>query len=94
MDTELVTKLAGLARLELEQSEIEKMSHNIGAILDYVDQVKNAVSEINDLELESADIRNVFRADTDLNDSGLHTENILNSAPEIQDNQIKVKKIL
>jgi aspartyl-tRNA(Asn)/glutamyl-tRNA(Gln) amidotransferase subunit C len=94
MDKELITKLASLSRLDLDEQETEKMSNDIGAILNYVDQVKNAVSEIGDLELESADIRNVTREDIDLNDAGFYTENILNAAPETQDKQIKVKKIL
>ncbi len=94
MDTELVKKLAGLSRLELDENETQKMATDIGAILQYVDQVKNAVSEIGDLNVENADTRNVTREDVDLNDSGKNTEKILASAPDHENGQIKVKKIL
>ena len=94
MDTDLVKKLAGLSRLELDEEETQKMAHDIGSILEYVDQVKNAVSDAGDLQIESTDIRNVFREDADFGDSGKNTEKILASAPAHENNQIKVKKIL
>lgn len=86
--------MANLARIDLGQDETEKMASEMGAILGYVDVIKNAVSEIGDLHLENAEVRNVARDDKETHESGFYTEEIIKSAPDFLDNQIKVKKIL
>ncbi len=109
MNEEAVKKLAELSRLEITDSEIKEYTGEFSDILSYVDLIKEAVSdkgshndpvnssdssEDNDLILESASNRNVLREDEEPAGSGLNTEKILESAPNIADNYLKVKKIL
>ena len=40
-----ISKLAKLARVELSETEKEKLAIDVGNILAYVDQIKNAVAK-------------------------------------------------
>ncbi|MFA6536175.1 MAG: Asp-tRNA(Asn)/Glu-tRNA(Gln) amidotransferase subunit GatC [Candidatus Paceibacterota bacterium] len=92
MDEAGIEKLAKLARLKLSTEEKKKFAKEIGAILEYVGQIKEAGAET--AERKIPDLRNVMRADDASHESGIHTEDLLNSAPEREGQYIKVKKIL
>jgi len=92
MDEEGVEKLAKLARLKLSAEEKTKFAKEIGAILEYVGQIKEAGVE--EGESKIPELRNVMRADENPHESGIHTEDLLNSAPERDGQYLKVKKIL
>ena len=95
MDREKVLKLATLARIKLSDTEVENLSHEFEAILNYVGEVKK-ISITNNLQptTDSFPVRNVMREDSEPHESGLYTEKILNEAPARQGNYFKVKKIL
>ena len=92
---EEVEHLAKLARIELWPSEAEDLTAEIGSILGYVGQIKEASGEINaEMEKKIPKLRNVMRDDIPTNTPGQYTEEILKNAPSRQGNYLKVKKIL
>lgn len=93
MNKDDILNLAGLARLDLTDEEIATYGKNIPEILSYVGKL-NDVKTDESGRIESAGIRNVFREDGEPHETGLHTDDILNGAPDIMDGFVKVKKIL
>jgi len=78
---EEVKKLALLARIEMDKKELEELQKDLGAILDYVGQLKKApVKEIK----TSAMLNNVFRED----------EPVIDESEIKKGDYIKVKHIL
>ena len=88
---EEVKKIADLARIRLSLKEMEKMTQELGSILGYVEQVK----EMSDVSTKNEEIlKNVFREDENINESGFFTKKVLDLAPRKEGDYIKVKKIL
>ncbi|MCX6791195.1 MAG: Asp-tRNA(Asn)/Glu-tRNA(Gln) amidotransferase subunit GatC [Candidatus Gribaldobacteria bacterium] len=91
---EMVQKIAGLARLELTDSEIEKMQKDLAEILGYVD----ALNEVDVTNIKptshSLPVFNVMRADVAEEIGQGELDNLLNQAPETENNYYKVKEIL
>ncbi len=92
IDSEQVRKVAKLSRLELSDAEVAEFTGQLGAILEYVEQMN---------ELDTADVEplahclpisNVFRAD-EIKPS-LGTDKALANAPEREGPFFKVPKIL
>jgi len=80
IDREQVLHVARLARLELTDSELERMSGELSGILDHVERM-------NELDLEGVEptshvvaLENVFRADEPR--PSLPRERVLESAPD------------
>ena len=99
MNEEGVKKLAELSRLELTDEEVAEYAGDFSDILGYVDSLKTAVSESDeivagDLILENSSNRNVVREDDNAHESGLNTEKLVKESPDSMDNYIKVKKVL
>lgn len=95
-----VLKLAGLARIEISDSEAESLSGEFEAILGYVADIKK-VARPSDLSQPSpklgegkGGVYNVFRIDENPHESGMYTENILKNAPSREGDLLSVKKIL
>ena len=87
-----VEHVAMLARLALTDDEIEQLTRELGAILDYAAEVS---------ALDTADVPptahplplvNVFRPDEPR--SGLDRDEVLAEAPEAEDGQFRVPRIL
>jgi aspartyl-tRNA(Asn)/glutamyl-tRNA(Gln) amidotransferase subunit C len=94
MNKEEVLKLAKLARLDISDEEADKLSHEFGAILGYVSEIKNAKVSPLESDTQGETLRNVMREDTNPHESGIYTDAILNEAPNREGNYIAVKKIL
>ncbi len=104
MEIKDIEKLAKLSRLELTPLEKETFARDLENILEYVDQIREVVTDSSSLleqgsggQNEIAEISNVYnvlREDDSPNESGLYTDKILKEAPENQDGFIKVKKVL
>ncbi len=94
MNKDEVKKIAELARLEISDSEFEKMTREIDAILEYIDQIKSAEIDNDNSRIESAGVRNVMREDQSPHQTAENTKDLINEAPDSQDGLIKVKKIL
>lgn len=89
--SEEIKKLAELARIEIGETEMEKLTKDVDAILGYVGQIKDATGNVSkNVPLLS----NVMREDVVTNKEGEYTEKLLHNAPKREGAYLKVKKIL
>jgi aspartyl-tRNA(Asn)/glutamyl-tRNA(Gln) amidotransferase subunit C len=88
-----VLKLARLARIELEEAEIDKFVEEFSAILQYVEQLQSV--DVTGLEPTSqvTGLKNVMRVDTVV-DYGYPASKLLENVPKVENNQIKVKRMI
>lgn len=88
-----ILKLAQLARIALTDDEVEAFSAEFSEILRYVEQL-NAVDTAG-LEPTSqvTGLTNVLRPDTVI-DYGYQPKDLLKNVPAVQDEQIKVKRMI
>jgi aspartyl-tRNA(Asn)/glutamyl-tRNA(Gln) amidotransferase subunit C len=92
-----VTHIAKLARLQLSDSEIEKMQKDLTAILDYFDILKKIRKSKLKTQNHSSKLKtydNVLRKDEAMARDPNLANDLLRSAPETKDGYIKVKSIL
>jgi aspartyl-tRNA(Asn)/glutamyl-tRNA(Gln) amidotransferase subunit C len=90
--TEEVKKLAALARIRVEDAELEKFTKEFDSILAYVGQLEK-------LELPSGSeskpaLRNVMREDAEPHTPGAHTEKIVEQFPAREGDALSVKQII
>jgi aspartyl-tRNA(Asn)/glutamyl-tRNA(Gln) amidotransferase subunit C len=88
-----VLKLARLAKLDLTDEEVERYAAELGEILDYVAQLQSV--EVDGLEPTNqvTGLTNVTRPD-EIKDYGYEPAELLKNVPSVQDNQIKVRRVL
>ena len=91
INREQLLKLAALARLRLDESEIAPFQKNIAEMLDYVQTLEQVDTTAVDLA-EAADQPNVLRED--IVQPSLPVEEALKNAPERVDNYFKVPKVV
>jgi aspartyl-tRNA(Asn)/glutamyl-tRNA(Gln) amidotransferase subunit C len=91
---EEVHNLANLARLQLTELELEKLTHDLGSILGYVEQLKEVESTPVGAEAEAHLPVNVLRADEEAHASGVFTARLVEAAPKHDEAFVRVKKIL
>ena len=89
---EEVKKLATLARLEFEDAELTEMQEKLGAILDYVGQINNVLTDAQGKELP--ELRNIAREDAVLPIPESTPKSLLKEAPQSEEGFVKVKKII
>ncbi len=91
-----VKHIAKLARLDLSEQEIEKYQKQLGSILNYVEKLQ----EVNTDGIKTADggirnLENVWREDkNELGIMNYESGDLIKMAPEVEKEQVKVKKIL
>lgn len=93
-----IKKLADLARIDMDESEMQEIARSFDSILAYVGQVQE-VAKIKNMESESKKpedyfLRNVTRDDEVTNKRGEYTDKIITLMPDTQDGYLKVKQIL
>lgn len=93
MTKEEILHLGTLARIKLDEEEVEKLQGDITSILEYVGVVNDEVTDAA-LEKKVGSVYNVFREDEITNEPGAYTDDLLASMPETKDRFLKVKKIL
>lgn len=93
LSREDVLKLARLARLSLDDDEIEAFRKEISAVLQYVAQLDEADTASLEPTTQVTGLKNVMRED-EVIDYGVPAEQLLNLAPKTQDGQIKVKRMI
>jgi len=86
-----IKKLATLSRIDMDDAETEKLAGEVGSILEYVGQIKEAQVGTDAYIFGP---HNVMREDIPINESSEHTEVILKNAPKRDGNYVSVKKIL
>lgn len=91
INREQLLKLAALARLRLDESEIAPFQKDIAEMLDYVKTLEQADTTAVDLA-EAADQPSVLRED--IVQPSLPVEEALKNAPERVDNYFKVPKVV
>ncbi len=91
INREQLLKLAALARLRLDESEIAPFQKDIAEMLDYVKTLEQVDTTAVDLA-EAADQPNVLRED--IVQPSLPVEEALKNAPERVDNYFKVPKVV
>ncbi len=94
MNQEEIINLGKLARIELSETEIETLTKEMSAILEYVSVVKDIVGEEAVIGSAVGPRHNVFRKDEVTNQPDEYTETILAEMPATERRFMVVKKIL
>ena len=87
-----VKKVAKLARLELNENEINNHAAQLEKILEYVKQLEDIDTEKVPCTTRAIEVSNVFRKDEKKNSDC--TEEILELGPSKEDKYFKVPKIM
>ena len=87
-----VKKIAELALLAVDDKELDALTKEMGAILEYVSEINEITSE--DEVREEPVLFNVMRKDEATNKPGEYTKKILKEAPSTDGDYLTVKKIL
>lgn len=88
-----VLKLARLARLTLTDDEINDFTEEIGAILQYAEQLQAVNVDGVAPTYQVTGLTNVMRQDT-IKDYGYKPADLLKGAPEVEEDHIKVKRMV
>ena len=88
-----ILKLAALARLDLTDDEVTEYAGELTAILQYVEQLQNV--DIDGLQPTNqvTGLTNVTR-DDDIQDYGYDVKDLLQNVPQVDNDQIKVKRMI
>ena len=86
-----VLKIASLARLQLDEQEIEKYQKNLSAILDYVEQLQAVKTDGIEPTSQVTCLTNVKRTDKINND--YTQKQMLESAIDEEEKHLKVKNV-
>lgn len=91
--TEEVKKLAALARITVDEQELEAFTKEFDAILSYVGQLEK-LDVSPGATGEKPTLRNVMRADGEPHATGLYTERIVAQFPTRKGDALSVKQII
>lgn len=94
MKREDIAHLATLARLELSESELEKLPDELSTIVSYVSVISDIASEEADSVPQVGARHNIFRPDVVTNQADEYTSGLLAEMPQTEGRYMKVKKIL
>ena len=89
---EEILHIANLARLDLEENEIDKYLENLDDILNFAEIVNNAPVEGLDVTIGANEAKNVFRKDEVKVFSD--TESLLQNAESTEQNMFKIPKVI
>ncbi len=88
-----VKKLAALARIRVEDSELKKFAREFDAILAYVGQLEN-IDLPQGAAIKAPLLRNVMRADSKPHAPNAYTEKLAAQFPSREDGALAVKQII
>jgi len=94
---EEIKKLADLARISLDDAELESFRNDIDSIISYIKQIQEVSGKVDEENVSSGVfslIKNKLREDENPHEGGKFSEDILKEAPQRQGNYFQVKKIL
>lgn len=89
-----IQHIANLARLELTDKELKTYGDQLSDVLSYIDQLKEVDTKGVEPTAQVTGLKDVFREDEIKQWDEKEREAALNQAPEMEDRQIKVKRIL
>lgn len=87
-----VKKLAALARLTVDDAELERFAKEFDGILAYVGQLESLSLDPKTKAVPT--LRNVMREDGEPHAPGLYTKAIVDAFPEKDGDYLKVKRII
>ena len=87
-----VLHVAGLARLELSEGEVEKYEAELNNVLKFMDKLNELDTQGIEPTAHVLEINNVFRED--IVEESFGVEDILSNAPDREDDYFKVPSIL
>lgn len=88
-----VRHLAQLSSLQLTDAESEGLRENITNVLDYITQLSDLDTAGVEPTYQVTGLQNIWRDDTIKRHEADRTT-LLELAPEVQDNQVKIPKVL
>ena len=91
IDDQVTRHVARLARLQLSDAEMARMQHELSAILDYVDQVRELALEEVSPTTHAIPLENVMR--DDLPAPSVPAELALREAPEVHGDGFAVPRM-
>lgn len=88
-----VKHIAKLARLDLSEQEIKKYQEQLEGILSYVEKLQKVdTKNIATADGGTRELENIWRDDEELKNEEIN--GLINMAPDVENGQVKVKKIL
>ncbi|MGF7228815.1 MAG: Asp-tRNA(Asn)/Glu-tRNA(Gln) amidotransferase subunit GatC [Candidatus Saccharibacteria bacterium] len=88
-----VLKLARLSRLSLTDEEVDEYLEELTQVLQYVEQLQGVNVDGLNPTTQVTGLANVMREDT-VKDYGVSRDDLLALAPQTQDGQLKVKRMI
>lgn len=88
-----VLKLARLARIDLNEEEVEKFAGEFSSILDYVEQLQSVQVDGLEPTTQVTGLTNVTRKD-EIVDYGYAPHDLLKNVPNVKDDQIQAKRMI
>ena len=88
-----VLHLAELSRLEISEEEIEPLKKDLDSIVGYISQLNELDTDGVETTYQCFDMQNVWRED-EIQKFEADREDLLALAPDSENNQIKVPKVL
>jgi len=89
---ETVQHVAHLARIDLEDNELEKMSHQLKDILDFIDKLKSLNVDNTNPTSHILPVNTILRDDTPA--ESLSIDKTLSNAPQKEGNFFVVPKVI
>ncbi len=86
-----VKNIAKLSRIEISETEMEKMRKDLSLILNYVDKLKNIKIARKNQKRNYTALKNVSREDIPRDDDS--SDFLKKSAPDKKNNYIKIKPV-
>lgn len=93
ISTDDVHRLAQLSSLQLDDQEAEALRIDLGNILGYIDQLSELNTDGVEPTYQVTDLQNVWRDDV-IDNYGIDREALIALAPDADQQQIKVPKVL
>ena len=93
LTTNDIFKLAKLSNISISKLEAEELVNEIKVILDYIGQLQKLDLSRAEPTYQVTGLSNVMRTDKEINYK-ISTEDLLKNVPEVENNYIKVKRVL
>ena len=94
LDKKEIEHIADLARLELSEEEFEKFGSQLSDVLSYIDQLQEVDTSGVEETAQVTGLTNALREDVAMSWEKDELEIAFKQAPEFEDRQIKVKRVL
>ena len=91
---EEIEHIVDLARLELTEAELKKYGSQLSDVLNYIDQLKEVDTTDIEPTAQITGLENALREDEKEDWDKKEIEEALSQAPELENGQIKVKRVL